>query len=665
MAARGAGALRETMTLAQAGDGDGPMCPRAAAIVSGLERQRQEAGRLRGLLQAQTEALLAERGGAAPQPGSEPLDPVSERTAATVSIAKATTEHMLQFVDLAMQKLQAQDDWWRTQLEKAGAQSGGLTEYVTQMADESEELLKAATPTRELEPEPEAGDASTRSRSVSWHDEADEDFHDASEEHATEIVRGVCCRRRGHHRHKLPAPRPDIEVTLWNLLKNLIGQDLTRVTLPVFINEPLTFQQRLAEELEAWPLLDIAAGGTEHLLPEDADWNDAQCLREPADLAQHSVMRLLHAATFAVAGYASTYGRIKKPFNPLLGETYELLECGPSGGGIRHISEQVGHHPPVTAFHCESLRLDESSGDPTFVFSGGVEPKTKFKGTRVDAVPHGLLTVRTAPHGDCFEWRKVNTSLENMIVGTQYLDNWGDLVMRNVSTGDVATITFHKPGLFSGDLALHSVTGTINDRNGNACFKLEGRWCDEVWATPVQPYCDQAMGLKVMKRHLVWRRATPPPWSSSMYDMSAFAYGLNDDVDLTSDQATRIPPTDARRRPDVRELERGDLDKAAEEKVRLEEQQRTARKNRTAAGASAANDHGWTPRWFTLEQENEQNGLDSSPDQAAGRDQGEASTVESDEHGPAAAPDAWRFTNSYWEARAATDFGLDQAPSIF
>eukprot|EP01043_Picozoa_sp_COSAG02_P057294 COSAG02_NODE_6930_length_3283_cov_2.564698_1_plen_160_part_10 len=111
MAARGAGALRETMTLAQAGDGDGPMCPRAAAIVSGLERQRQEAGRLRGLLQAQTEALLAERGGAAPQPGSEPLDPVSERTAATVSIAKATTEHMLQFVDLAMQKLQAQDDW--------------------------------------------------------------------------------------------------------------------------------------------------------------------------------------------------------------------------------------------------------------------------------------------------------------------------------------------------------------------------------------------------------------------------------------------------------------------------------------------------------------------------------------------------------------------------
>lgn len=652
------GLPRDTLGLTGSADG---VCPPARVIIDGLERQRQEAQRLRGLLQTQTQALLAQRAVAVPQPGAEPLDPVSERTAATVSIATATMEHMLQFVDLAMLKLQTQDEWWRTQLEKAGAQSGGLTAYVSQMADESEELLKAATPRREPQPEPEAGEASP------WHDEADEDFHDASEEHATEIVRGLCCRRRGHHRHKLPVPRPDIDVTLWNLLKNLIGQDLTRVTLPVFINEPLTFQQRLAEELEAWPLLDVAAGGTEHLLPEDPDWNDSQCLREPAALAQHSVMRLLHAATFAIAGYASTYGRIKKPFNPLLGETYELVECGRCGGGIRHISEQVGHHPPVTAFHCESLRLDESSGGPTFVFSGGVEPKTKFKGTRVDAVPHGLLTVRTAPHGDCFEWRKVNTSLENMIVGTQYLDNWGELVMRNVSTGDVANITFHKPSLFSGDLPLHSVSGTVSDRHGNPCFQLQGRWCDEVWATPVQPYCDQTMGLKVMKRHLVWRRATPPPWSSSMYDMSAFAYGLNDDVDLTSDQAAKLPPTDARRRPDVRALERGDLDKAAEEKIRLEEQQRQARKDRSAAGAGPANDYGWTPRWFAVQQEGEQkhHGSGSPLGKAPAGQQKEASAIESDEHGPAIAPDAWRFTNRYWDARAATDFGLEQAPSIF
>ena len=38
-----------------------------------------------------------------------------------------------------------------------------------------------------------------------------------------------------------------------------------------------------------------------------------------------SVERMLYIAAFAVSGYASTAGRTNKPFNPLLGETYELV----------------------------------------------------------------------------------------------------------------------------------------------------------------------------------------------------------------------------------------------------------------------------------------------------------------------------------------------------
>ncbi|KAK1365943.1 hypothetical protein POM88_041504 [Heracleum sosnowskyi] len=37
----------------------------------------------------------------------------------------------------------------------------------------------------------------------------------------------------------------------------------------------------------------------------------------------NSLMRILHVAAFAVSGYASTDGRHYKPFNPMLGETYE------------------------------------------------------------------------------------------------------------------------------------------------------------------------------------------------------------------------------------------------------------------------------------------------------------------------------------------------------
>ncbi len=41
--------------------------------------------------------------------------------------------------------------------------------------------------------------------------------------------------------------------------------------------------------------------------------------------------------------------RTLKPFNSLLGETYELVTTK-----RRTIVEQVSHHPPVTAYFCES-----------------------------------------------------------------------------------------------------------------------------------------------------------------------------------------------------------------------------------------------------------------------------------------------------------------------
>jgi hypothetical protein len=46
------------------------------------------------------------------------------------------------------------------------------------------------------------------------------------------------------------------------------------------------------------------------------------------------------------------------------------------------------------------------------------------------------------------------------------------------------------------------------------------------------------------------------------------------------DRKTRpsLPPTDSRLRPDIRKMEEGDIDLAGQEKDRLEEKQRTARR---------------------------------------------------------------------------------------
>lgn len=52
----------------------------------------------------------------------------------------------------------------------------------------------------------------------------------------------------------------------------------------------------------------------------------------------NSLMRILSIAAFAVSGYASTEGRQCKPFNPLLGETYEAEY---PDKGLHFISEKV------------------------------------------------------------------------------------------------------------------------------------------------------------------------------------------------------------------------------------------------------------------------------------------------------------------------------------
>lgn len=67
----------------------------------------------------------------------------------------------------------------------------------------------------------------------------------------------------------------------------------------------------------------------------------------------------VYVAAFAVSAYASTYYRAgSKPFNPVLGETYE---CVRPDRGFRFISEQVQSQPAslggarVAVSHCSTL----------------------------------------------------------------------------------------------------------------------------------------------------------------------------------------------------------------------------------------------------------------------------------------------------------------------
>lgn len=121
-------------------------------------------------------------------------------------------------------------------------------------------------------------------------------------------------------------PRPNYSINLWSIMKNCIGKDLSKIPIPVNFSEPISMLQRITEELEYSQLLDQAA----------------ECEDQWEQMAL--------VAAFTVTSYSTTATRTNKPFNPLLGETFEFDRSDDLGW--RSISEQVGHHPPGFAFVC-------------------------------------------------------------------------------------------------------------------------------------------------------------------------------------------------------------------------------------------------------------------------------------------------------------------------
>jgi hypothetical protein len=147
--------------------------------------------------------------------------------------------------------------------------------------------------------------------------------------------------------------------------------------MPVIFNEPLSFVQRIVEYMEYANLLKLA----------DQCDDPVQRLEVMSLFSSFfhtgitNSFLVQYVTAFAVSATASNWDRIGKPFNPLLGETYQL-ERGDLG--FRVFCEQVSHHPPVSAFHADS---------PLYEFSGSIHPKLKFWGKSVEVTPKGIVTL--------------------------------------------------------------------------------------------------------------------------------------------------------------------------------------------------------------------------------------------------------------------------------
>ncbi|CAN6355791.1 unnamed protein product [Urochloa humidicola] len=350
-------------------------------------------------------------------------------------------------------------------------------------------------------------------------------------------------------RDKLPEPKEkEKPIGLWSIIKENIGKDLSGVCLPVYFNEPLSSLQKCFEDLEYSYLVDHAL-----------QWG------KQGD----SLMRILHVAAFAVSGYASTEGRQCKPFNPLLGETYE---ADYPDKGLRFFSEKVSHHPVVVACHCEGKG---------WRFWGDSNLKGKFWGRSIQLDPIGVLTLQFED-GETFQWSKVTTSIYNIIIGKIYCDHYG--TMRINGSGQYSCkLKFKEQSII--DRNPHQVHGFVQDnRTGQKVAMLIGKWDEAIYYVLGDP-SDKLKGYDPMSEAvLLWER--DKSLNQTRYNLSPFAISLNE---LTPHLLKKLPPTDSRLRPDQRHLENGEYEMANAEKLRLEQLQRQARR---------LQEKGWKPRWF-------------------------------------------------------------------
>jgi hypothetical protein len=386
-----------------------------------------------------------------------------------------------------------------------------------------------------------------------------------------ELVR----RRRDVPPPKIPPP------SLISFLRKNVGKDLSTIAMPVSSNEPISLLQRIAEQLEYSDLLDAAAS-------PDVD----------------STNRLLYIAAFAVSNFSTSRVKeraIRKPFNPMLGETFELVR---EDKGFRLIAEKVSHHPVRLACQAEAKE---------WTFLQSPMPVQKFWGKSAELNMDGRVRIflhsANGRESELYSWTQATSFLRNVVVGEKYVEPVSTMTIVNEATGAKAVVTFKAGGMFAG--RSEEVSVQLFDAQGEALvLGLAGKWTSHLNLT--------ANGTDTGKTF--WRVGALVDNAPQRYGFTAFAASLNE---ITEIEDGFLPPTDSRLRPDQRAYEDGEVDRAEAMKARLEERQRARRR--------VMEEHGqlWVPRWFIK----------------AG--------TEGDE-------EIWRLKSgkeSYWDARMKEDWG--------
>ena len=273
-------------------------------------------------------------------------------------------------------------------------------------------------------------------------------------------------------------------------------------------------------------------------------------------------LRIALVAAFCVAGFNNNVFRNTKFFNPILGETYELID---NELGFRYFGEQVSHHPAISAMHVEGI---------DYKIYSNTNAKSRFDllANSLYFEPIGCTFVKFANfNNELISYTKPDAVVRNIMFGQMMMDTAGRSVITNHTNGDTVELNFFDKGKPTAD-DQGVIVGELRDIDGVEKMKFSGNWKSHLMIT----YRDEENN-----------EVTETIWKTNLtqdsiedhekkYFFSDYAINLNNDDPAL---LKTLPRTDSRLRPDQRALEYQDIELASKEKHRLEEKQRARKKD--------------------------------------------------------------------------------------
>ena len=432
-------------------------------------------------------------------------------------------------------------------------------------------------------------------------------------------------------RARLPAPAPVNQTfSLWGILKQAMGKDLSRVSMPANINQPLGILQKMVEDFE---YLDLLYRAIDDFGP--------------------GVDRMAALAGFVASSYSSWFPRAQKPFAPTLGETYDWRS---PDGRVRVVCEQVSYaDPPVAAFRAEGV----TPGGVPFEIDGEGAGVSKFWGKYVQVLVQGGLHMRLPRTNETFSWSKASMHVHNVVSGRVWIDMVGEFQVVAHESGERADLKLLKgakpePGKPE---RRGFVQGAVFDAEGRRAALVAGNVLGELRATrdpgydgnkePLTSAFHGDGGGKGASHPPIFSYRGVAPDAQRQYGFTRFAVALNE---LDPEASRNVPPTDSRLRPDMRALEDGFPERASAEKVRVED------RNRALAQARKKRKEKYQPAWFAKR--------NAEGNNFKGRAFGKH--VNFLEHGVS----LWVYQGKYWAQRETGEFvdppvGTDPERDVF